>query len=85
MAVKIRQRAPAKRKHFTEENVLRLPGKRGKQARVRELSGIPDFFLHGVRHLAETKCAELKLPPPCARPAFRSRPQTRQRRRLRPS
>jgi integrase len=30
------------------------------QAKIRRLSGISDFFFHGVRHLCETKCAELR-------------------------
>jgi integrase len=33
------------------------------QAQIREASGIEDFFFHGVRHLLESKLAELKIPP----------------------
>jgi integrase len=32
----------------------------GLQSRVRRISGMPDFFWHGVRHLCETKTAELR-------------------------
>jgi integrase len=31
--------------------------------RIKQAAGTEDFFLHGVRHLAETKLAELKVPP----------------------
>jgi hypothetical protein len=32
----------------------------GLLANIRQLSGIPDFIYHGIRHLAETKTAELR-------------------------
>ena len=31
--------------------------------RVRELTGLDDFIFHALRHLAETKCAELEVQP----------------------
>jgi integrase len=31
--------------------------------RVRELTGLEDFIFHALRHLAETKCAELGIQP----------------------
>ena len=33
------------------------------QGKIRDASGIKNFFLHGVRHMIETKMAELKVPP----------------------
>jgi hypothetical protein len=33
------------------------------QRRVRNMTGIEDFIFHGVRHLVETKLAELKVAP----------------------
>jgi integrase len=55
---KLAQRVLGTRQHegkvFGELNLGRLQGK------VRAASGIKDFFWHGIRHLAETKCAELK-------------------------
>jgi len=33
------------------------------QAKILRASGLDDFFLHGIRHLAETKMAELKIAP----------------------
>jgi integrase len=33
------------------------------QAQIRKESGIEDFFFHGVRHLCESKLAELKIAP----------------------
>lgn len=30
------------------------------QAKIRRLTGLDDFIWHGIRHLVETKCAELK-------------------------
>jgi integrase len=33
------------------------------QRRVREASGIEDFFLHACRHTVETRMAELRIPP----------------------
>jgi hypothetical protein len=32
------------------------------QVKIIRAGAMPDFFLHGVRHLAETKMAELKIP-----------------------
>jgi integrase len=53
--------------------VLHPRGKTGKvfgelkfeplQAQIRKASGLEDFFFHGVRHLLESKLAELKIPP----------------------
>jgi integrase len=37
---------------------------------VRKASGIDDFFWHGLRHLAETKCAELRDAKDNERPAI---------------
>jgi integrase len=34
----------------------------GLQAEIRVMSGVEDFFWHGLRHLAETKTAELRDP-----------------------
>jgi integrase len=39
---------------FDNLNLVKL------QAKVRALSGMADFFFHGLRHLAETKTAELR-------------------------
>jgi integrase len=33
------------------------------QTKVRKLTGIDDFIFHGVRHVIETKLAELKIAP----------------------
>ena len=33
------------------------------QYAVKQAANMPDFFWHGVRHLLETKLAELKVPP----------------------
>ena len=33
------------------------------QRQIKKASGLDDFFYHGVRHLCETKLAELKIPP----------------------
>jgi integrase len=33
------------------------------QPQIRKASGIEDFFFHGVRHLLESKLAEIKIPP----------------------
>jgi integrase len=33
------------------------------QPKIRKASGLEDFFFHGVRHLLESKLAELKIPP----------------------
>jgi integrase len=33
------------------------------QKRVKELTGMQDFIFHGIRHLVETKAAELKIAP----------------------
>jgi integrase len=33
------------------------------QAKIRTASGLEDFFFHGVRHLLESKLAELKIAP----------------------
>jgi integrase len=30
---------------------------------IRDASGVADFFLHGVRHMLESKMAELRVPP----------------------
>jgi integrase len=49
-----------------------FPGSRGGrihvdghdlQNKVRATSGLNDFFFHGIRHIVETKMAELKIPP----------------------
>jgi integrase len=42
---------------FGEFDVKRL------QPKIRKASGLEDFFFHGVRHLLESKLAELKIPP----------------------
>jgi integrase len=33
------------------------------QTKIIRASGMKDFFFHGTRHIAETKAAELKIPP----------------------
>jgi integrase len=33
------------------------------QPQIRKASGLADFFYHGIRHLCESKLAELKIPP----------------------
>jgi hypothetical protein len=33
------------------------------QKQVKQLTGMEDFIFHGIRHLVETKLAELKVPP----------------------
>ena len=41
-------------KVFERVNTERL------QAEIRQLTGLDDFFWHGIRHMVETKCAELR-------------------------
>jgi hypothetical protein len=44
----------AQGKVFTLASTQRL------QTKIKQLTGLDDFFWHGIRHLVETKCAELR-------------------------
>ncbi len=46
---------------FARNNGCLQPDQR-LQKKIMQASGMADFFFHGVRHLAETKLAELKVP-----------------------
>jgi hypothetical protein len=46
---------PVESTHYTDDGVL--------HRKVRRESGITDFFPHALRHTAETKLAELRIPP----------------------
>jgi integrase len=43
--------------------VFTLKRLKSLQERVRELTGLGDFIFHGLRHIAETKLGELRVPP----------------------
>jgi hypothetical protein len=46
----------------SEGKVFTLGQTQRLQARIKKETGINDFIWHGIRHLVETKCAELKDP-----------------------
>jgi integrase len=54
---------PRKDKGLVFEGLHQRQGLEKLQFRIRAASGLDDFFYHGVRHLLESKLAEIKIPP----------------------
>ena len=44
----------------SQGKVFALGSTQRLQARIKQETGLDDFFWHGIRHMVETKCAELR-------------------------